>query len=162
MIILGIDPGSRNTGWGLLRREQNQYHYLDSGTLRLNNNGPLSGRLLELSRGIAGLLKEHRPHQCAIEQIFTAHNARSALVLGHARGVILCEVARRRIPLHEYSATQVKQAVVGVGRAGKNQIQQMAGVLLNQRDVKFQEDEADALAVALTHAAASRAMALTQ
>ena len=161
MKILGIDPGSRFTGWGLLQREQNQYHYLASGTIRLNGDKPLSQRLLKLSEGIGALLAEHSPDQCAVEQIFSALNARSALVLGHARGVILCSIEQRHIPLHEYSATQVKQAVVGLGRAGKGQVQQMVGVLLGHRDARFQEDEADALAVALTHAAASRLQALS-
>ena len=156
MIVLGIDPGSRITGWGLLRREANQYHYLASGALRLNGSAPLSERLLRLSQGLEAVLADHTPDQCAIERIFTARNAHSALVLGHARGVILCEIAKRGLPLHEYTPTQVKQAVVGGGRADKYQVQQMVGVLLGRRNAAYQEDEADALAVALTHAAASR------
>jgi crossover junction endodeoxyribonuclease RuvC len=155
MMILGIDPGSRYTGWGLVRREQNRYRYHASGCLRLNPGHALPVRLLALSEGIEAVLNEHGPACCAVEQIFTARNARSALVLGQARGVILCAVARRGIPLHEYSASQVKQAVVGVGRAGKEQVQRMVGMLLGLRGA-IQEDEADALAVALTHAAASR------
>ncbi|HEX9842091.1 MAG TPA: crossover junction endodeoxyribonuclease RuvC [bacterium] len=165
MRILGIDPGSRFTGWGLLHREGNRTHYLASGTLRLNPARPLSERLLHLSDAIAALLAEHRPEQCALEQIFTAKNARSALVLGHARGVIVCAVAREGVALHEYTPAQVKQAVVGQGRAGKQQMQQMVAMLLGLRaghgrnghnGAALQEDEADALAVALTHAAASR------
>lgn len=156
MIVLGIDPGSRFTGWGLLHREGNSYRYLASGTLRLNGSSPLSERLLRLSTGLESLLAEHQPDQCAVERIFTARNAHSALVLGHARGVILCEIAKRGLPLHEYTPTQVKQSVAGAGRADKSQIQQMVGVLLGRRNVVYQEDEADALAIALTHAAASR------
>ena len=156
MIVLGIDPGSRITGWGLLRREANQYHYLASGALRLNGSAPLSERLLRLSQGLEAVLADHTPDQCAIERIFTARNAHSALVLGHARGVILCEIAKRGLPLHEYTPTQVKLAVVGGGRADKSQVQQMVGMLLGRRNAACQEDEADALAIALTHAAASR------
>ncbi len=103
------------------------------------------------------LLAAHRPDQCAIERIFTARNARSALVLGHARGVILCALARRGVALHEYTPTQVKQAVVGAGRADKAQVQRMVRVLLGHHGA-LAEDESDALAVALTHAAAAAKM----
>jgi crossover junction endodeoxyribonuclease RuvC len=184
MRILGIDPGSRFTGWGVLLREGNRTTYLASGTLRLDAARPLPERLLRLSEGIEALLGEQRPEACALERIFTARNAHSALVLGHARGVIVAAVARHGLPLHEYSASQVKQAVVGTGRATKHQMQQMVAMLLGlpgrngqgrpaagnghsasgggraQPGVAprapLQEDEADALAVALTHAAASR------
>lgn len=155
MLILGIDPGSRRTGWGLLDRDNRHCRYLASGHLNLNAAAPLATRLVTLAEGLEALLGEYRPEVCALEQIFFARNARSALVLGHARGVILCSVTRGGIPVHEYSPTQVKQAVVGAGRASKDQIQQMVGVLLGRR-TQYQEDEADALAVALTHAAASR------
>jgi crossover junction endodeoxyribonuclease RuvC len=167
MRILGIDPGSRLTGWGLLQREGNRTTYLCSGTLRLQRDGTLSERLLQLSTGIEALLAEHRPEQCALERIYTAKNAHSALVLGHARGVIVCAVAKCGVALHEYTAGQVKQAVVGGGRASKDQVQQMVTLLLglrggngsgngNGKPPRLQEDEADALALALTHAAASR------
>ncbi|HKI97458.1 MAG TPA: crossover junction endodeoxyribonuclease RuvC [bacterium] len=163
MRILGIDPGSRFTGWGLLHREGNRTAYLCSGTLRLDAARPLPQRLLQLSEGIEALLAEHQPDSCALEQIFTAKNAHSALVLGHARGVIVCAVARHGVALHEYTPSQVKQAVVGTGRASKDQIQQMVTMLLGLRKgavmnapPKLQEDEADALAIALTHAAATR------
>ncbi len=155
MMILGIDPGSRLTGWGLLRRAGNRSEYLDSGTLRLGSETSLSARLLKLTLGIESLLEKYSPDQCAVEQIFFAKNARSALVLGHARGVILCAIARAGVALHEYSPTQVKQAIAGVGRAPKEQIQLMVAALLN-RQANFQEDEADALAVALTHAVFSK------
>lgn len=155
MLILGIDPGSRHTGWGLLQRDNHQYRYLASGHLNLKASAPLSTRLVTLAEKLEALLAEYHPQACALEQIFTARNARSALVLGHARGVILCSVTRGGIPVHEYSPTQVKQAVVGAGRASKDQVQKMVGVLLGHQ-ARFQEDEADALAVALTHAAASR------
>jgi crossover junction endodeoxyribonuclease RuvC len=155
MLILGIDPGSRFTGWGLLRNSHGRHEYLSSGTLRLDPGKPLAQRLLLLDQGLEALLTQYRPEHCALEQIFTARNARSALVLGHARGVIMCAMARQGVALHEYSPAQVKQAVVGVGRAGKDQIQRMVALLLGRHE-GFQEDEADALAVALTHAAVSR------
>ena len=154
MMILGIDPGSRLTGWGLVEHSGNRSTYLASGALRLGHDAPLPERLVKLARGLEEVLETYRPPDCAIEQIFTAKNARSALVLGHARGVILCAMARQGVTLHEYSPTQVKQAIVGVGRASKSQVQLMVGALLARKDT-FQEDEADALAVALTHAAFS-------
>jgi len=154
MMILGIDPGSRLTGWGLLEHRNNRSAYLASGTFRLGGEKPLAERLLRLAEGLDELLARHRPQACAVEQIFSARNVRSALVLGHARGVILCAMAREGVALHEYSPTQVKQAIVGGGHASKSQIQLMVGALLARKG-DFQEDEADALAVALTHAAAS-------
>ena len=154
MMILGIDPGSRLTGWGLLEHSNSRSAYLASGTFRLGAERPLAERLLRLAEGLEELLARHRPQACAIEQIFSAKNVRSALVLGHARGVILCAMARQGVALHEYSPTQVKQAIVGGGRASKSQIQLMVGALLARKGA-FQEDEADALAVALTHAVAS-------
>jgi len=153
-MILGIDPGSRITGWGLVEHNGGRSTYLASGALRLGQDAPLPERLVKLADGVEEVLETYRPEHCAIEQIFTAKNARSALVLGHARGVILCTVARRSLTLHEYSPTQVKQAIVGAGRAGKSQVQLMVGALLARKGT-FQEDEADALAVALTHAAFS-------
>lgn len=153
MLILGIDPGSRRTGWGLLRRQGSRHEHVASGTIRLDEEAALPDRLLALDRAVDALLTRHRADAAALEQIFSAKNARSALVLGHARGVILAAIARRGIPLFEYTPTQVKQAVAGTGRADKQQIARMVAVLLNHR-APLQEDQADALAVAITHAAA--------
>lgn len=155
MLILGLDPGSRYTGWGLVAQEGSRHTYVASGTLRLNERSPLPERLVRLADGLEALLAEHRPAACALEQIYTSRNARSALVLGHARGVILCAVGRAGVPLHEYQASQVKQAVVGAGAAPKEQMQRMVAMLLGCRHA-LGEDEADALALALTHAAVAR------
>ncbi|MDH5752496.1 MAG: crossover junction endodeoxyribonuclease RuvC [Deltaproteobacteria bacterium] len=160
MLILGIDPGSRITGWGLLEANGRQASYCDSGEIRLSADSPLENRLVVLGRRLEELLDRHSPQQCAVEKIFTARNARSALVLGHARGVILHAVARREIPIFEYAPTQIKQAVTGVGRATKDQITQMTALLLSLRK-PFGEDESDALAAALTHAAAARLRSLS-
>lgn len=155
MIVLGIDPGSRRTGWGLIDHQGQASRHLASGTFRLGAERPLAERLCVLAEALDAVLERHRPEACAVEQIFTARNARSALVLGHARGVVLYGVARRGIAVHEYSASRVKQTVVGMGRANKTQVQQMVKVLLGYRGA-LAEDEADALALALTHGAASR------
>ena len=151
MKILGIDPGSRFTGWGVVEHVRKQSTYVASGTLRLAARADLAQRLVALSRGLQEVVQTHQPDQAALESIFAARNARSALVLGHARGVILCDLARAGLPLFEYTATQVKQSVVGGGHAGKEQVQAMVAMLLRHR-TPLQEDEADALAVALTHA----------
>lgn len=154
-IILGIDPGSRKTGWGLIASNRGRPRYLASGTIRLDSEALLARRLVILADALEAILSEHRPDQCAVEQIFTARNPRSALVLGHARGVAICAVARHEVALFEYAPNLVKQAVVGAGKADKRQVNHMVKVLLGHAQL-FQEDEADALALALTHAAASR------
>jgi len=149
--ILGIDPGSRKTGYGLIENTGNRTRHLASGCIRLNERDQLSDRLSMLSRELEQLIEEFRPDCGAVEKVFFAKNAQSALTLGHARGVILLKFSERHLPIHEYQALKVKQTVVGVGRANKDQIQHMVRILLNLQN-SLQEDEADALAVAITHA----------
>jgi len=139
--ILGIDPGSRKTGYGLIENTGNRTRHLASGCIRLNERDQLLEQLIE----------EFRPDCGAVEKVFFAKNAQSALTLGHARGVILLKFSERHLPIHEYQALKVKQTVVGVGRADKDQVQHMVRILLNLQN-SLQEDEADALAVAITHA----------
>jgi len=153
--VLGIDPGSRVTGWGVVTHAAGQSRRVASGTLRLNATRPLPERLLRLAEGLDALLAEHRPDRLAVERIFAARNVRSALVLGHARGVILLSAARAGVPVSEYTPAEVKQAVVGGGRAPKAQVMRMVGMLLGHA-APLAEDEADALAIALTHAAFAR------
>ena len=149
--ILGIDPGSRKTGYGLIENTGNRISHLASGCIRLNAKHPLSDRLSILSRELEQLIEEFRPDCGVVEKIFFAKNAQSALTLGHARGVILLKFSERNLPIHEYQTLKIKQTVVGVGRADKDQVQHMVKILLNLQN-KLQEDEADALAVAITHA----------
>lgn len=149
--ILGIDPGSRKTGYGLIETTGNRIRHLASGCIRLNAKHPLSDRLSILSRELEKLIEEFRPDCGVVEKIFFAKNAQSALTLGHARGVILLKFSERNLPIHEYQTLKIKQTVVGVGRADKDQVQHMVKILLNLQN-KLQEDEADALAVAITHA----------
>ena len=149
--ILGIDPGSRKTGYGLIEYSGNRTRYLASGCIKLNVKETLAERLHQLSSELDKLIEEFQPDCGAVEKIFFAKNAQSALTLGHARGVILLKFSERQLVVHEYQALKVKQTVVGVGRADKNQIQHMVKILLNLQN-KLQEDEADALAVAITHA----------
>ena len=149
--ILGIDPGSRKTGYGLIENTGNRTRHLASGCIRLNAKHPLSDRLSMLSKELEQLIEEFRPDCGAVEKVFFAKNAQSALTLGHARGVILLKFSERHLPIHEYQALKVKQTVVGLGRADKHQVQHMVRILLNLQN-SLQEDEADALAVAITHA----------
>ena len=149
--ILGIDPGSRKTGYGLIENTGNRTRHLASGCIRLNAKHPLSDRLSMLSKELEQLIEEFRPDCGAVEKVFFAKNAQSALTLGHARGVILLKFSERYLPIHEYQTLKVKQTVVGVGRADNDQVQHMVKILLNLQN-SLQEDEADALAVAITHA----------
>ena len=149
--ILGIDPGSRKTGYGLIEHSGNRTRYLASGCIKLNLKESLAERLNQLSTELDKLIEEFQPDCGAVEKIFFAKNAQSALTLGHARGVILLKFSERQLVVHEYQTLKVKQTVVGVGRADKNQVQHMVKILLNLQN-KLQEDEADALAVAITHA----------
>ena len=151
MRILGIDPGSRKTGYGLIEHSDNKSRHLDSGFIRLNEKETLTERLLMLSIELGKIIERLNPNCGAIEKIFYAKNAQSALSLAHARGVILLKFSEKQLPIHEYQALKVKQTVVGAGRAEKGQINHMVKILLKIND-SLQEDQADALAVALTHA----------
>ena len=151
MRILGIDPGSRKTGYGLIEHSNNKSRHLDSGFIRLNEKETLSERLLMLSIELGKIIDRLNPNCGAIEKVFYAKNAQSALSLAHARGVILLKFSEKQLPIHEYQALKVKQTVVGAGRADKEQIKHMVKILLKIND-SLQEDQADALAIALTHA----------
>lgn len=148
-MILGIDPGSRITGYGIIKEEQQRLIYIDSGCIR-TSEGELSQRLLQIFEGICFLMEEFSPHEVAIEQIFMHQNPNSALKLGHARGVAMVACASHRKLIHEYSAREVKQTVVGYGAAEKTQIKQMVVHLLMLNKTP-QTDAADALAVAICH-----------
>lgn len=146
-IIIGIDPGSRFTGYGVIRWEGNQSRYIDSGCLAVLSYSP-NERLKKIFLGIQAIVQQHEPHEAAIEQIFMHQNPGSALKLGQARGAAIVALGTS---ISEYSARQVKQSVVGYGAAGKSQVQQMVKRLLNITH-ELQADAADALAVALCHA----------
>ena len=154
MRILGIDPGSRATGYGLVRQDGNRLVHIDNGVIRPPENSPLAERLLHIFRQLSVVIEEYAPDEGAVEQVFVAHNAQSALKLGQAGGAALLAAADAGLPVGEYSALQVKNAVVGYGRAAKKQVQQMVKVLLNLPEIA-QEDASDALAVAICHAHSS-------
>lgn len=149
MRILGVDPGTRATGYGVIDLSGSRLRRVDSGVIRLPS-GTLAGRLATVHREIAAVIQELRPESAAVESVFSARNARSALLLGHARGVVLATFALAGLSSDEYSPTAVKTAVVGYGAASKFQVQQMVQRLL-LLPAPPPSDEADALAVAICH-----------
>jgi crossover junction endodeoxyribonuclease RuvC len=148
-LVLGIDPGSRITGFGLVNANGNSLEYIASGCIRTEGE-IFPERLQLIFRGICKVIEEHSPQQAAVEQVFMGRNASAALKLGHARGSALVACMHYDMPVSEYSARQVKQALVGKGAAEKLQVQHMVKVLLGIND-QLQEDAADALAVAICH-----------
>jgi crossover junction endodeoxyribonuclease RuvC len=149
-IILGVDPGSRRTGFGIIDTQASRSRYITSGVIRLPA-GPLPPRLRIIAESIAELIATHTPDEVAVEQVFLARSADAALKLGQARGAAIVPCVLAALDVHEYSARQIKQAVVGTGAADKLQVQHMVRVLLRLPGPP-QEDAADALAAALCHA----------
>ncbi len=155
--ILGIDPGSRITGFGIIDVEGNRSVHVASGHLTIKGD-TLPDRLGRIFSLLGEVLAEHAPEAVAIEQVFMHRNADSALKLGQARGAAICAAVMRGLPVSEYTPSQIKQAVVGTGRADKAQVQHMVGALLNLKE-QLQADQADALAVALCHGHSSGTLA---
>ncbi|MFN3235170.1 MAG: crossover junction endodeoxyribonuclease RuvC [Gammaproteobacteria bacterium] len=149
-IILGIDPGSRITGYGVIRADRQRHEYLASGCFRLQAK-TLPERLCQIHEGIAEIIQTYCPETGAIEEVFFHENPNTALKLGHARGTAIAAMALHALPVAEYSARQVKKTIVGYGAAKKEQVQHMVKTLLNLSGVP-QVDAADALAIALCHA----------
>lgn len=150
--ILGIDPGSQRTGVGVIDVDAaGRITHVFHAPLLLLGEGDFSQRLKRLLHALGEVIEAHRPDEVAIERVFLARNADSALKLGHARGAAICAVVLRDLPVHEYAAKEIKLAVVGTGGADKQQIQHMVGLMLGLTG-KLQADAADALAVAITHA----------
>lgn len=149
MRILGIDPGSRITGFGIIEIDGNRTRYVTSGCVRVAG-AALPERLQQIFTGVAAIVSDYHPDQMAIERVFMARNADSALKLGQARGAAICAATSRELQVSEYSAREIKQAVVGKGSATKQQVQHMVCALLGLKSAP-QADAADALAVALCH-----------
>lgn len=151
MRILGIDPGTRITGYGIIDVEGNRLRHVDNGIIKTRSTDALPLRLKTIYDGLTSVLKGFSPESVAVEQVFMAKNPRAALTLGHARGTAVLAAVNLDLEVLEYSALQVKSAVVGYGHASKQQVQLMVKALLNLPEVA-QEDAADALAVAICHA----------
>lgn len=152
MIILGIDPGTAIIGYGLIEQKGNHLNALAHGCWRTPAHTPLAERLLMLYEQINPFLRDYKPGHMAVEELFFNRNTTTALSVGHARGVILLAGAQQGIPIFEYTPLQIKQAVVGYGRAEKKQVQQMVKGLLRLDGIPKPDDTADALAVAICHA----------
>ena len=151
MRLLGLDPGLRHTGWGVIDADGNRLRHVADGVVHSHDDRALAERLVELFRGLNGVLDRFEPTAAAVEETFVNKNPASTLKLGVARGVVLLAPAERGIPVHEYSANLIKKSVVGVGHADKTQIQMMVRRLLPGCEIAS-PDAADALAVAICHA----------
>lgn len=158
-LILGIDPGSRKTGFGVVNVIGNRQEYVASGVIRLPNIS-LPERLQIIFSGLVDVVQEYCPQEAAVENVFMSNNASSALKLGQARGAAIVAASSENLPVYEYEARKVKQAIVGNGAADKYQVQHMVKYLL-QLSATPQEDAADALAIALCHANTQYAMITT-
>jgi crossover junction endodeoxyribonuclease RuvC len=148
--IIGIDPGSRKTGFGIIDVDGRKISHVINGRLKVGD-GDFSDRLRQIFEGLTDLIARYQPEIMAVEKVFLHKNADSALKLGQARGAAICAAVNQQLTVHEYSATQIKKAVVGNGHAQKDQVQYMMSVILKLPEVP-EEDAADALACAMTHA----------
>lgn len=148
--ILGVDPGSRKTGFGIVEVNGKQIRHVVNGRLMVGD-GDFADRLKQIFDGLTELIARYQPQTLAVEKVFLHKNADSALKLGQARGAAICAAVNQQLAVHEYSATQIKKAVVGNGHAKKDQVQYMMSVMLKLPETPL-EDAADALACAMTHA----------
>jgi crossover junction endodeoxyribonuclease RuvC len=150
-IVLGVDPGTLVTGFGVIGGTPDRLELLDAGTIRNDNGQSMPIRLKRIYEGLQALIDRHHPDEFAIESAFYGKNAQSALKLGQARGVSILAAVEKEIPTTEYSPREVKRAVVGKGTATKEQVQYMVRVLLRLKGGAMQLDTSDAIAVALCH-----------
>ncbi len=152
MVVLGIDPGTAITGWGGVREEADgSLALIDYGVIQTSASTPLAMRLRQIFEGIAALIERYQPQAVAVEEVFFSRNARTAMSVGQARGVVLLAAALAGRPVYEYTPLQVKQAISGYGNADKAQVQQMTALLLRLDTVPTPDDAADAIAVAVCH-----------
>lgn len=150
-MVLGIDPGTAITGYGLVQGGDAELALVEYGVITTDQEKPLPERLREIYERLSALIRERRPAAAAVEKLFFAKNVRTALSVGQARGVALLAMANAGLPVHEYTPLEVKQAVAGYGRASKEQVQQMVKMLLGLPSVPQPDDAADAIAVAICH-----------
>lgn len=152
MVILGVDPGTAITGYGLICEDAaGEAQLLTCGAIETQPDRPMPTRLAAIHSAIAALIRKHSPDAMAVEELFFKHNVSTALTVGQARGVVLLAAAQAGLPVYEYKPAEVKQALVGYGGAGKQQIQEMVRLLLGLDDIPRPDDAADAVAVAICH-----------
>lgn len=149
--MLGVDPGTRVTGYALVHEIDGRPRLLECGVIRTAKDADLARRLVEIHRGMCELIERHEPTCMAIEGVFTGRNARTAMVLGHARGVLVLAAALRDLPVHAYPPREVKKRVVGTGAASKEQVGYMVRQHLRLKEIPEPADAADGCAVALCH-----------
>lgn len=152
MKILGIDPGTAITGYSIIDYTGGGFRVYDYGAVMTDPGVGLPGRLGVIYRSLTGIINQHRPDHMAVEELFFNKNVKTALAVAHARGVAMLAAVQSDLPVYEYTPLQVKQAVVGHGRAGKEQVQFMVRAILSLRETPSPDDVADALAVAICHA----------
>ena len=152
MKILGIDPGYATTGFGLIEASRGTYRLLQYGVVTTPAELPFSERLVMLYDDMMRLIEVTKPDACAVEELFWGHNITTGIGVSHGRGVILLAIAKSNVPLFEYTPMQVKQAVVGYGKAEKHQVMEMTKRMLHMEQVARPDDAADAIAIALCHA----------
>jgi crossover junction endodeoxyribonuclease RuvC len=151
MIIIGIDPGIAIVGYGILECNGNNYKALDYGTIETGPEEIFPARLQAVYNQLTEIIKFYKPEDMAIEELFFSKNVKTAIKVGHARGVEILAAVNHDVGVYEYTPLQIKQAVVGYGRAEKRQVQEMVKLLLNLKEIPKPDDAADALAVALCH-----------
>lgn len=160
MLILGIDPGTAITGYGLVKEEAGVLGLVDCGVITTPSGQPLAERLQTIYQGLAEVIDRHQPTAAAVEELFFSRNVRTALSVGHARGVTLLALVDAGLPIYEYKPLEVKQAIAGYGGADKRQVQEMVRMLLELESVPQPDDAADAVAVAVCHIHSARMAAL--
>ena len=158
MIILGIDPGVATIGFGLVRAERNRNQLLRYGVITTPPGIPLSNRLLQISNDREELIHAFRPDEMAVEELFFTKNITTGIAVAHGRGVILLAAEKLGVPVFEYTPMQVKQAVVGYGKAEKRQVMLMTQHLLHMKEIPKPDDAADALALAICHSRAATSL----
>jgi crossover junction endodeoxyribonuclease RuvC len=151
VIVLGVDPGTGTTGYGVVARSGGAVSLLECGVIRTEPAMPLAQRLRIIYEGVGEVISRHKIDAVAVEGVFYAKNVRTTVILGHARGAILLAATMRDLPVHEYSPAEIKNAVAGTGRATKEQVQFMVQRLLRLREPPRPNDAADGVAVALCH-----------
>jgi crossover junction endodeoxyribonuclease RuvC len=150
MLVLGVDPGSVVTGYGLVEKNNNRLTYIKAGNIRSPGSVPLYERIHTIFQATVDIMARHRPQELAIEDVFFAKNVKSALTIGHARGAVLIAAVQCGVDIFEYTPLQIKQSLVGYGRATKEQVRAMVKVILKLKE-EIDLDTSDALATAICH-----------
>jgi len=156
MLILGLDPGTAITGYGLVREVEGQLIAVDYGVITTSSETEMDKRLLQIYQELSAIISRHKPDAVAVEKLFFSRNVRTAMAVGQARGVVLLTAALAGVAVYEYTPLEIKQAIVGYGGAEKQQVQQMVKLLLNLAEVPQPDDAADAIAVAVCHLHSAR------